>query len=172
MTEQSEGVIELYTLLGNKKQIHWQQLTYSDLIVCLVVMRSNEDFIRVPIVKIPPALPSSLLHHRLDLALSSNIRRDSLCAHNDNRVATLEASVIYLSPWCFKSPANQAKLMQSMAAVTVQSYMAYLKDETRLLTNPGMQENVKEEVAVLAQILGFFKERQENSLLNKYIVQR
>ncbi|KAL7286208.1 hypothetical protein TKK_0019506 [Trichogramma kaykai] len=172
MSEQAEGVIEIHTLLNTTKQIHWRHLDYFDLIVCLVVTRSNEDFIRVPVLKTPPPLPSFLLHHRLDLALSSNIRRDSLCAHNDNRVATLQASVVYLSPWCFKSPAEQAKLMQTTPADTVRSYMAYIKDETRLLTNPGMQESVKAEVAMLAQILGYFKDRHDNSPLNKYIIQR
>ena len=172
MIDQAEGFAEVKTLLGSKKQIHWRHLNYPDLIACLVVSRLDEDDTRIPVVRSPPTLPSNILHHRLDLALSSNVRRDNLCVFNNNRVATLEAGVIYLSPWCFKSPAQQTRQLIATPAVTVQSYMAYLKDVTRLLTNPGMQDNVKAEVSMLAQILEHFKDRHANSPLHKFIVQR
>lgn len=172
MADQLEGVVEVPTLLGAKKQIYWRHLNYSDLIACLVVTRLDEDDTRVPNIRTTPALPPNLFHHRLDLALNSNMRRDSLCVYNNNRVASLEAGVVYLSPWCFKSPAEQIKQLASAPAVTVQSYMAYIKDVTRLLTNPGMQEGVKADVAMLAQILAVFKERHVTSPLDRFIVQR
>ncbi|XP_001603244.1 VWFA and cache domain-containing protein 1 [Nasonia vitripennis] len=172
MADQPEGMVEVKSQLGIKKQLHWRHLTYPDLIVCLVVSRLDEDATRQPLVRSPPTLPSGILHHRLDLALGANVRRDSLCTYNSNRIATLDAGVVYLSPWCFKSPAEQAKQLAAAPAVTVQSYMAYIKDLTRLLTNPGMQESVKADVAVLAQILEHFKERHSQSPLHKFIVQR
>lgn len=167
MTNEPEGIVEVKTLLGTKKQIYWRHLDYADLIVCLVVSRLDEDSTRLPVVKIPPILPSGILHHRLDLLPSSS----RLCAYN-NRPATLETGVVYLSPWCFKSAEEQSKLMDTAPAVTMQSYMAYLKDTTRLLTNPGMQESVKAEVGMLAQILRHFKQRHEESPIKRYVVQR
>ncbi|XP_011499006.1 PREDICTED: VWFA and cache domain-containing protein 1 [Ceratosolen solmsi marchali] len=172
MDEQAEGMAEVKSLLGLRKQLHWRQLNYPELIACLVVIHPDEGETRQPQVRVAPALPTDILHHRLDLALGPSARRERLCIHNNNRVATLDTGVIYLSPWCFKSPAEQAKQFETAPAVTVQSYMAYIKDVTRLLTNPGMRENVKTDVAVLAQILDHFKERHADSPLNKFIVQR
>jgi hypothetical protein len=172
MSVQQEGTAEVKSLLGSRKQLHWRQLSYSELIVCLVVTHPDEGETRQPLVRVAPALPADILHHRLDLALSPSARRERLCTHNNNRVASLDAGVVYLSPWCFKSPAEQARQFEAAPAVTVQSYMAYIKDVTRLLTNPGMRENVKTDVAVLAQILDHFKERHVDSPLNRFIVQR
>lgn len=56
--------------------------------------------------------------------------------------------------------------------MTVQSYMAYLKDLTGLLANPGLRQSVKPDVAILTQILGYFKSRHIESALSKFIIRR
>ena len=80
--------------------------------------------------------------------------------------------VVYLSPWCFKSPMEQLELLESGSVVTVQSYMAYIKDTTSLLTNPGLRSSVRADVATLAQILRHFQERHVQSPFHKFIVRR
>lgn len=57
-------------------------------------------------------------------------------------------------------------------AMTVQTYMAYIRDPTRLLANPGLQSSVKPDVAMLSQILNHFQHRYIHSSLNKFIVRR
>lgn len=67
---------------------------------------------------------------------------------------------------------EQLKLLETESTVTVQSYMAFLKDLTTLLANPGLHPSVRPDVAILAQILDHYKQRHENSHLNKYIIRR
>lgn len=67
---------------------------------------------------------------------------------------------------------EQLKLLETGSAVNVQSYMAYIKDVTGLLANPGLHPSVKPDVAMLAQILKHFKKQHVESLLNKFIIRR
>lgn len=80
--------------------------------------------------------------------------------------------MVYLSPWCFQSPIEQLKLLETGTVVTMQSYMAYLKDLTGLLANPGLYQSVRPDVAMLTQMLGYFKGRHIESALNKFIIRR
>ena len=84
----------------------------------------------------------------------------------------LATGVIYLSPWCFQSPMEQLKLLETGSTVNVQSYMAYLKDVTGLLANPGLHPSVKSDVATLAPVLEHFKKQHTESPLNKFIIRR
>lgn len=77
-----------------------------------------------------------------------------------------------MSPWCFKSPIEQLKLLETGSSMTVQSYMAYLKDLTGLLANPGLYPSVKPDVAMLAQLLEYFKKQHIKSPLSKFIIKR
>ena len=49
-----------------------------------------------------------------------------------------------------------------------QSYMAFLTDETRLITNPGLKDGVREAVSVAANIAQGFK----NSEGGKFVIRR
>ncbi|XP_051174131.1 VWFA and cache domain-containing protein 1 [Leptopilina boulardi] len=168
LLKESEGFKIIETKLGVKKQIHWKHLIYKDLIAC-VISENKDDFL--PVAKTVPPLPSNILHHRLDLMLQSAISKDIFCL-NHNRISTLSTGVVYLSPWCFQSPTEQLKLLETGSAVTVQSYMAYIKDLTRLLANPGLHSSVKPDIGTFAQILNHFKIRHNTSSLNKFIVRR
>jgi hypothetical protein len=50
-----------------------------------------------------------------------------------------EISTVFLSPSSFVNPFEH--LTQQETKRSVQSYLAYLKDETRLITNPGLKVN-------------------------------
>lgn len=84
----------------------------------------------------------------------------------------LATGVVYFSPWCFQSPMEQLELLETGSAMTVQSYMAYIKDLTGLLANPGLHPSVKPDVATLAQVLEHFKKQHIESPLNKFIIRR
>ncbi|XP_020708779.2 VWFA and cache domain-containing protein 1 [Athalia rosae] len=166
--ELPEGSENFTTTLGRVKQFKWKHLQYGDLIVCIVTEGAREP---LSIVKTTTPLPPDILHHRLDLLLQSVIDKDTLCS-NHNRIVALHTGVVYLSPWCFKSPMEQLRLLETGSAMTVQSYMAYIKDPTRLLANPGLHQSVRPDVAMLSQILSHFQQRHLHSASNKFIVRR
>ncbi|XP_053982206.1 VWFA and cache domain-containing protein 1 [Hylaeus volcanicus] len=168
MIERYEGVVNVTTKLGEQKWYRWKHLTYKDLIVCLV-SASNES--TSSMAKVVPTLSTNILHHRLDLLMHSIADKGILCTYN-NKLLTLSTGVVYLSPWCFQSPMEQLKLLDTGSAVTMQSYMAYLKDLRGLLANPGLRQSVKPDVAIVTQILGYFKSRYIESVLNKFIIRR
>ncbi|XP_012531291.1 VWFA and cache domain-containing protein 1 isoform X2 [Monomorium pharaonis] len=166
MINEMEGIIDVKTKLGERKRYRWKHLIYNDLIICLVSTTEEEI---LPVARTVPPLPTDILHHRLDLMLQTVVDKDILCIYR-NKIVTL--CVIYLSPWCFQSPMEQLKLLETGSAVNVQSYMAYLKDVTGLLANPGLHPSVKSDVAMLAQILDHFKKQHSKSLLNKFVIRR
>ncbi|XP_015437765.1 PREDICTED: LOW QUALITY PROTEIN: VWFA and cache domain-containing protein 1 [Dufourea novaeangliae] len=168
MIEQYEGVLNVKTRLREQKWYRWKHLTYKNLIIC-IVSTSNESTEFA--AKLIPMLPTNILHHRLDLLIHSLSDKGILCTNN-NKLVTLSTGVVYLSPWCFQSPMEQLKLLDTGSAVTMQSYMAYIKDLRGLLANPGLRQSVKPDVAVLTQTLEYFKDRHIESPLNKFIIRR
>ncbi|XP_076670648.1 VWFA and cache domain-containing protein 1 isoform X1 [Andrena cerasifolii] len=168
MIEQHEGVINVKNRLGEQKWYRWKHLMYEDLIVCLV--SATNDSIS-PVAKLVPTLSTNILHHRLDLLMHNIADKGILCTYN-NKLSTLSMGVVYLSPWSFQSPVEQLQLLETGSVVTMQSYMAYLKDLTGILANPGLRQSVKPDVAMLTQILGYFKGRHIESALNKFIIRR
>lgn len=168
MIEEYEGVINVKTQLGKQKWYRWKHLTYTDLIVCLI-SATNES--TLSIAKLVPTLSMNILHHRLDLLMHSFADKEILCTYH-NKLLSLSMGVVYLSPWCFQSPTEQLKLLETGTAVTMQSYMAYLKDLTGLLANPGLHQSVRPDVAMLTQMLAYFKIRYIESALNKFIIRR
>ncbi|KAG7208330.1 hypothetical protein KM043_014566 [Ampulex compressa] len=168
MIEQSQGILSVKTKLGEEKQYRWKHLIYTDLIVCLV-SPSSEGLL--PVAKLISTLPTNILHHRLDLLPHTIIDKNMLCSEQ-NKIMTLSTGVVYLSPWCFQSPMQQFKLLETGSSVTVQSYMAYIKDLTGLLANPGLHQSVRPDVVTLAQILEHFKKRHMDNSVNKFVVRR
>lgn len=161
--------------------------------MCLV-SATNESVL--PVAKLVPTLSMNILHHRLDLLMHSIADKSILCTYHNKLLSLcklmnpllskvfqqfqreirlsflLATGVVYLSPWCFQSPIEQLKLLETGTAVTIQSYMAYLKDLTGLLANPGLHQSVRPDVAMLTQMLGYFKDRHIGSALNKFIIRR
>ncbi|XP_076757338.1 VWFA and cache domain-containing protein 1 isoform X2 [Xylocopa sonorina] len=168
MIKEHEGIINVKTQLREQKWYRWKHLAYTDLIVC-IVSTTNESVL--PVAKLVPTLSMTILHHRLDLLMHSIADKSILCTYHNN-LLSLSTGVVYLSPWCFQSPAEQLKLLETGTAVTLQSYMAYLKDLTGLLANPGLHQSVRPDVAMLTQMLGYFKARHVESALNKFIIRR
>ncbi|XP_072753876.1 VWFA and cache domain-containing protein 1 [Anoplolepis gracilipes] len=168
MINETQGVINVKTKLDEQKRYRWKHLHYDDLIICLV--STTEEGV-LPVARTVSSLPTNILHHRLDLMLQTVVDKDTLCTYR-NRIVTLSTGVVYLSPWCFQSPMEQLELLETGSAMTVQSYMAYIKDLTGLLANPGLHPSVKPDVATLAQVLEHFKKQHIEGSLNKFVIRR
>lgn len=67
---------------------------------------------------------------------------------------------------------EQLRLMETGSAVNVQSYMAYIKDVSGMLTNPGLHSSVRPDVATLALVLEHFEKQHVESSLSKFIIRR
>ncbi|XP_057341737.1 VWFA and cache domain-containing protein 1 [Microplitis mediator] len=164
MIETPAGVRELTNKLNETITVRWKHLKYLDLIVCIITDYKNN--VRRSVAKFPPPLPDNILHHRLDLVSQTLADSVELCLDRRSIVSPRSA-VMYLSPWCLNSwREDLASLMN------LQSYMAYIKDATRLLRNPGLGPFVRRDAAMLAQIIDHWKERHDKSPSKMFILRR
>lgn len=85
-------------------------------------------------------------------------------------ICFVDVPSLYLSMSCFNSPFHALRTTQDKSLA--QGYWAYLKDETRLLANPGLKKGVRDEVVALNHIMEFLRKQHLTSLLSKYIVRR
>ena len=105
--------------------------------------------------------------------------KSKLCRHM-RQIASMQTASLYLAPTAFAAPfehrldsaAATGSLASSSAARTTTAFMAYLTDSTRLIANPGLKDGVKDDVSLLAHIVGPWKELAFSSPLNNYIVRR
>ncbi|XP_017769692.1 PREDICTED: VWFA and cache domain-containing protein 1 [Nicrophorus vespilloides] len=145
---------------------HWRRV--SNIYVICIVVKENV---------MPPKRPykvnwfpttNQLVHHRLDIIPTS-----TLCRHF-NQLATMDAGTLYLSASCFQSPTTYiySSTSSSFSPLTVQKSMAFLKDNTRYLSNPGLREEIRDDVATLAHFLEYLRTQHLEGLKRKYIVRR
>lgn len=117
------------------------------------------------------AIPD-LLYHRIDLVPP----KTNVCRHF-KQIATLESGTLYLSSSSFKSPfmylKNNRDGTEELRIHYAKSIMAYLKDTTNLLANPGLMAQIRSDVAALFHVMTYLKGRHnEGGNLNKYIIRR
>ncbi|CAG5123241.1 unnamed protein product, partial [Candidula unifasciata] len=105
-----------------------------------------------------------LLYHRLDL-----FPNDKMCYHL-KQLATPDVTTVFLSANSFLNPFEH--LSEEETKRSVQSYIAYLKDDTRLITNPGLKTEVRNDVAATGRISEEWLRRHKASDFNDYIVRR
>ncbi|CAH1153371.1 unnamed protein product [Phaedon cochleariae] len=92
-----------------------------------------------------------------------------LCRHL-NLLATKDVSSLYLSPTCFRSPLTASLNMQDKAEAL--GFIAYLKDDSRILLNPGLKDDVRDEVSLVSYVLNFLQKNHFYSTMSNYIVRR
>ncbi|XP_022243736.1 VWFA and cache domain-containing protein 1-like isoform X1 [Limulus polyphemus] len=149
---------------GNKHQTvySWRKVPRTPYIVCVVSVQMKKKFNRLQ--KILPSLEPAFVHHRLDLMGTSR-----MCRHI-KQLSTLESSTLFLSASCFLSPFEY--LTSNETKNKVQGYVAYLNDKTKLIANPGLKNEVRNDVLSAMQITPEWKKRVLNSDFSKYIVRR
>lgn len=131
-----------------------------------------------------------IIFHRLDLAISSKLTKQienspSLCQYFKH-ISSVNQLILYLSPKSFKSPYQHLKTMcandytgeyvahNDKCFHRIESIMAYIKDTTNLLTNPGLQPQVRSDVLQLSQFIEMLRIQHTsiNSKIGKYVIRR
>ncbi|KAF5272845.1 hypothetical protein FQR65_LT00441 [Abscondita terminalis] len=145
----------------------WKQAMSWYVVVIVVNETEKEPDRPFKVSWFPATISNKLVHHRLDILPTKN-----LCKHL-NQLATLDAGSLYLSASCFQSPFSYLHTQNDAATpLLIQTYMAYLKDNTRLLANPGFKEEVRDDVVALAHIMDFLRMQHLTGSRAKYIVRR
>ncbi|CAD7012797.1 unnamed protein product [Ceratitis capitata] len=160
---------------------------------------SLENAMRLATPQVPPSLPISLqrynvvkdnmprfhndyeylggmdlLYHRLDLLPPSS----SQTCRFFRQVATMETPTLFLSASAFMSPftfLHNNRVNSPRAQIrTVESIMAYLKDTTGLLANPGLRPQIRKEVSALYNAMQHLKKRHQDArgTLKNHIIRR
>ncbi|XP_064624547.1 VWFA and cache domain-containing protein 1-like isoform X2 [Lineus longissimus] len=132
------------------------------VIVCLKVM--TEDLKRRDLKNVRISGSPDMVSYRLDILPS-----DKNCMHLKT-LSTPETSTMYLSPTSFIDPFKH--LMETETKKMIQGYLAYLKDETKLIANPGLKTEIRCDATALARINSVWVNRYKMSYLNDYIVRR
>ncbi|XP_054722418.1 VWFA and cache domain-containing protein 1-like, partial [Uloborus diversus] len=107
---------------------------------------------------------TNFVYHRIDL-----VPPTTSCRHM-KQLSSLDTTALFLSASCFWSPYKH--LMEEETLQTVLNYMAYLKDPTRLIANPGLKPFVRSEVQALSQIASTWMAAAEHKEFSNYIVRR
>jgi len=142
---------------------NWQQVDGTDFIV---VLASNKNTIEEKMFKCVP------LHAEVpDIQFHALIQdgKTKLCKHM-REIATMQTAALYLTPAAYALPFQH--LIEGGKGMRTKSYMAFLTDTTRLISNPGLRSGVKDDVNLMWHIIKFWKELAYSSPLNNYIVRR
>lgn len=132
---------------------------------------------------------NKMVFHRLDLAISTKLNEQQesapkLCQYF-KQISILDTPTLYLSPRSFKSPfqhlttmcdsdeTDENKQYREQCYHRIENIMAYIKDTTNLLTNPGLQPHVRSDVLTLAQSIELLRiQHQFRSKIEKYVIRR
>lgn len=127
-----------------------------------------------------------LLFHRLDLAITTKLTEQQesvpkLCQYF-KQISVLNTPTLYLSPRSFKSPFQHLSTMcenddsteEEQCYHRIENIMAYIKDTTNLLTNPGqIQPHVRSDVLTLSHAIELLRiQHQYRSKIQKYVIRR
>lgn len=117
-----------------------------------------------------------LIYHRLDLLPPRG--PTNLCRYF-RQISTMDAATLFLSSLAFESPftfLHNNRLSSSPNQLTEQSQniMAYLKDSTGLIANPGLRPQIRQEVNALYTAMQHLKKRHQDARgsLKNFIIRR
>lgn len=146
-----------------------------------------------------PETETKLEFHRLDLVVLSKSSlnqpnsQSKLCQHCQHcqyfkQISIFDIATLYLSPRSFKSPFQHLTTMcdnnfntNSQRDINtcreclhrIENIMAYIKDTTNLLTNPGLQPHVRRDVHRLSPAIEMLRiQHQFRSKIEKYVIRR
>lgn len=156
----------------------WQQVS-GLLIVCSVTNRTTR---RVPVYLSglkpttagqPQYQMNELTYHRFDLLPQTNL---NVCQFF-KQVVTFDNSALFLSAACFKSAARHFRInlensQEQFNSQMIQNLMAYLKDNTNLIANPGILPDVRNDVNALYHVMEYLKKKHLESGFRKYVIRR
>lgn len=163
--------------------------TYKAPVIVASAMRSNAESFGNISVDAYTESETKLFFHRLDLAISTRLNDQmgstpKLCQYF-KQISILNTPILYLSPRSFKSPFQHLTTMCENDDSTedtqyrdecfhhIENIMAYIKDTTNLLTNPGLQPHVRSDVLILSHAIELLRmQHQFRSKIEKYVIRR
>ncbi|KAL4236844.1 VWFA and cache domain-containing protein 1 [Mactra antiquata] len=157
-TTNSSGVLTTHNVFYAK--YIWKKIDGTPFIVAIKILQKQDT---VKHLNNHVSLPD-LVYHRVDI-----LPTNKMCLHL-KQLATTDSSTVFLSANSFINPFEH--LNQGVNKRMVQSYLAYLKDGTRLINNPGLKTTVRNDVAATAGIDNLWKHRFKVSEWKDYIVRR
>lgn len=117
-------------------------------------------------------VPELVYHHLVPIAVVP------LCRHF-KQLATMESITLFLSASSFISPFLYLKSNREASDETktnnAKSVMAYIKDATNLLANPGLLPQIRNDVTALFHIMSYLKRRHlddDDDVYRNYIIRR
>lgn len=139
-------------------------------------------------------METKLEFHRLDLVTTSKLNQNQpnaqskLCQYF-KQISIVDTATLYLSPRSFKSPFQHLTTMcdndynsnvqqdintyREQCIHRIENIMAYIKDTTNLLTNPGLQPHVRSDVHMLMHSIEMLRiQHQFRSKIEKYVIRR
>lgn len=140
----------------------WKKISGTPYIICIVTIKTDKEEKKLKSISVPKE--PTFVYHRLDL-----LPPHTLCRHM-KQLSTLEASTLFLSAGAFQAPFEY--LTQEETKQIAQSYMAYLNDNIKLIANPGLKSEVRNEVLAIGRITTEWIKRMQKSDISKYIVRR
>ncbi|XP_022224517.2 VWFA and cache domain-containing protein CG16868 [Drosophila obscura] len=114
-----------------------------------------------------------LLYHRLDL-VQSGTAVPKICRYF-RQMATMDAPTLFLSAAAFESPFGFLHNNRASTQLRhVENIMAYLKEPSDVLANPGLRPSIRHEVSVLYQALQQLRRRHQDARgsLRDHIIRR
>ncbi|KAE8746531.1 hypothetical protein FOCC_FOCC006765 [Frankliniella occidentalis] len=121
----------------------------------------------------PSHLQSVPLHHDMNIVYHKFQHMDkySMCRHL-RLPSSFDVGSVFLSASCFQSPYNYLEGTNSQSSQMIESYMAYLHDQSRVLANPGLKPGVRDDVGAVSGVVQHWKQQQLRGKLRKYTVRR
>lgn len=131
-------------------------------------------------------LNSDVVYHRLDLAFAHEHNRpnEKICRYF-KQLSIHNTVTLFLGAGAFKSPFSYLETMCPSASISskpnqeqcihkIESIMAYIRDTTNLLTNPGLHSHVRNDVFELTQFIELLRNRHNSNenVASKYIIRR
>ncbi|XP_005189036.2 VWFA and cache domain-containing protein CG16868 [Musca domestica] len=117
-----------------------------------------------------------LIYHRLDLLPATGTT--NLCRYF-RQISTMDAATLFLSSLAFESPFtflhnNRISSSPAQLKTISESIIAYLKDTTGLLANPGLRPQIRQEVNALYTAMQHLKKRHQDARgsLKNFIIRR
>uniref|UniRef100_A0A336KQQ9 CSON014583 protein n=1 Tax=Culicoides sonorensis TaxID=179676 RepID=A0A336KQQ9_CULSO len=115
-----------------------------------------------------------LLYHRLDLL--PPLQPKSMCRYI-KQLATFDAETLYLSSAAFQSPFSHLRINREgdveSNIQTIRAIMAYIRDVTDEIVNPGLRDDIKNDVLASLRVMTYLKRMHVNAdTMKKYIIRR
>uniref|UniRef100_A0A915K0U1 VWFA domain-containing protein n=1 Tax=Romanomermis culicivorax TaxID=13658 RepID=A0A915K0U1_ROMCU len=127
---------------------HWQKIQNTPFIIVIAAKADNMKLLFGKVARASSLLTNIMTYNRIDLSMN----KDSKVCLQGQVPFNTERCGLYLSPECFEKSFERIKTSEDLRSA--QGYWAYITDQTKLITNPGLKnERLRYQIAEWAQII-------------------